>query len=109
MEAMAAALLSDDSRKFWEETSRIKGRSSDYSAKVDDARTSEAISSLFKHKYDAIFNSVASTDDELQTVRQRIRDNMESCQRIVVSDEVMARALERLKAGKSGGPEGSNF
>ena len=106
MEAMAAALMSSDTRKFWQEVSRMKGRHTDFVRKVNDAHTSQGIADLFCAKYNALFNSVATDDHELSELLRRINASLEDCPQVIVGPEVIDVAFNRLKEGKSSGPEG---
>ena len=72
---------------------------------VDDVAGAEGIAEVFARKYEALFQSVPTTDTDMQALKQcideRMRDHM--TESVIFSVEDVGRAIRALKPGKSDG------
>ncbi len=104
-EKMAESVLKNDSRNFWKESRKMKGKVKKLPDTMDGVTGGKEIADLFGTKYDRLYNSVpfdvsVMNDIEME-VNKRILHGDES--NICVSVEDVRKAISSLNDGKSDG------
>lgn len=105
---MAQSLRGNDARDFWVEAKKMKSGGHSMPSVVDGVEGVEEICSLFKEKYEDLYNSVSFNDIEmnefLNVVSTKVNTVCEfgSCENhhVMNVDDVKC-AVRKLKAGKS--------
>ena len=69
---MAGALISDRSRDLWSEVKRMKGRSRKSAGTIDGVNGDKDTADLFSDKYNTLYNSVPSDNDDMLRIRATI-------------------------------------
>ena len=103
---LAQAVVADP-REFWDKVKRINSAKSTLPTSVDDAADSDSIAELFAQKYERVFQSVATSEEEMHALTTRIAsavlsDGIYAAPQVLTSDDV-TRAVKMLKVGKSDG------
>ena len=105
---MADALSENRSRDLWTEVKRIRGSARGQPNVIDEAVGDEEVCELFHHKYEELYQSVASDENKVLELQRELSSGVrEKCQsglcysdhRITYFD--VKNAVKRLKSGKS--------
>ena len=113
-ERMGEELARNRMREFWVEVSRVGPKKSVLAPVIDGATTQQDISELFVCKYDRLFNSVQSSDDDLHSLTDEIDASLAAVHMVpdaVVELEELNQAIRKLKKQKHDGNRSfwSNF
>lgn len=108
MNKMAEALINNKTRDLFAESRRFKGRNSNLPKSVDDAKSDVDISSMFRDKYDSLYNSVPFNQADMDKIKEDIDSSLKTAPKcdysITVHDVI--KSVSHLKSGKSDGYEG---
>ena len=110
---MADALHNNTHRDLWTEVRKVKASRNLQQVRVVDDRTDADICALFADKYQALYNSVPYTHDEINSLKNQTTANInEKCEQgecyseHTVSADNVKRAIQKLKRGKRDGATG---
>jgi len=108
-EKFAESVLGNNSRDFWNEVKKMRGRRSNLPGVVDDCSGDADIAQCFGDKYRDLYSSVPYNVDEISSLKQQLNDDIklqcESSNAAVDAGEVY-NAIRRLNMGKSDGTAG---
>jgi hypothetical protein len=108
-ERIASAILQSDSRNFWSEIKRLRGRKTGSSPTVDGQTDDDSIAKLFATKYRELYTSVPYDKQDMQCLEndlQSVIANATFNEDCVFSVHQIKEAVTRLKAGKNDGSSG---
>ncbi len=93
---------------MWRELKKINPSRCNIPTTVDDACNAPDIAELFMSKYETLYNSVPTSDDELDDITRLINNGVvnESYDNIKFSVDVITKCIRRIKSGKSDGNMG---
>lgn len=108
---LAGQLLESDSRSFWQQVNKMKGRKPTFSNVVDDKTDRDSIANLFADKYEALYSSVSYDVNEMGSLMDEMETMMGDphchvfCgqQAHVITQGEVERAIENLNKGKHEG------
>ena len=110
---VAASFLVSNKKSFWKEISKIRGRTTRIALSIDGYSTSSEIANCFVSKYQYLFNSVLTNNDEMQMLYNTVcceqRDNCKydkegHCHGI--PSNIVLKSINKLKTEKNDGYEG---
>ena len=92
-------------RDFWQEVKRTNRPKNHMPPVVDDATGAEAIAETFAQKYEELFRSVPTRNEDMLLLKQRIEDGLRegSHEQVYFSADDVRCAIRKLKPGKSDG------
>ena len=95
------------SADMWRELRKLNPMSRNLPTAVDDACSSSEIADVFARKYESLYNSVPTSNTELDEVRSLIMSDInDRNDTIDFSVQVIAKCVGKLKAGKRDGGQG---
>jgi len=103
---VAASLLEDGKRNFWQEIKRIRGNKAVSSRMVDGLTDVGNIAHLFASRYRDLYTSVPYNIDEMQVIRNGIDSSlagMSISKHCIFSGSEVEDAISRLKPHKGNG------
>ena len=106
-EKMAEKAASNHARNFWDEIKKMKNNTQ-CTPHINGLTSDEDIAELFKQKYQDLYTSVPSSDDEMNKINGYIDDTIQMtqlCDHIIFESDV-TKAINHLKDGKSDGDKG---
>lgn len=108
---LAESLLDSDSRVFWSQVNKIKGKNAVYPNTVDEKTEKGSIADLFADKYEALYSSVSYDENEMQGLLDEINSMIDNPRSHVMCDEHahvvtpddVHQAIKQLNRGKHEG------
>ncbi len=95
------------STDIWHELKKINPVNKCIPTTVDDASCPEDIAELFVTKYESLFNSVPTSQQELQEITLLVNNGLSNeCEGVNMTPEMISKAVSKLKRGKGDGGQG---
>ena len=90
--------------EFWQEVKRLHRPPKHVPSVVDNVDGSESIAEMFANKFEELYQSVPTTAEHLNGIREQINQSMSTDSVVVYfSDDDVRKAIGSLKTGKSDG------
>ena len=106
---MATAFCEGNRRNFWTEVKKTKGGTGSLPSSVDGQQNDEAIAQVFCSKYERLFNSAASSEEEMRRIKERVRNLREwhrDCDEHAIRVADVVAMANKLKPDKHDGDKG---
>ncbi len=97
-----------NNRNLWYEHKKLQGSSKSYPLHVDDATENGQITDVFSQKYNALYNSVPSDNEEMMRIKHSIQKDLLQYNNTdhVVNVSGVVGAVSKLQKNKSDGEAG---
>ena len=94
-----------NSNDFWREIKKINPANKVTTCVMDNVKGDTNITNIFFNKYKSLYNSVPTSDSDMLDLYTAVNEgvNLHQLQNIVVTPEIIARCVKRLKKGKDDG------
>ena len=103
-DAMAKSLRTKDIKGFWTSVTKHYNKAIPLASTVGGANDPQSIANIWKNHFENLLNS-AKRNDYKEYVTTQIKSN-DRCEAIVITPDMVAEAIRRLKTGKSCGNDG---
>jgi hypothetical protein len=108
-EKFADKILENNSRDFWHEVKKMRGKGGNLPSVVDDCKSDEDIAECFANKYKDLYSSVPYNVDDVTAMKHTLDEDAKQAgddKDAVITVSEVYNAIHRLHTGKSDGTAG---